>query len=121
MLVTNVIKREYSFRVRRTDGYDLTDAKVGPDGRLYGLERSFSVLTGIRCRVRVFSLSDVRPGGVIDGETLFEASMSEEIDNMEGLAIWRTAEGETRLSLISDDNRAFLQRTLYLEFRLGGP
>ena len=40
---------------------------------------------------------------------------------MEGLAIWRTAGGETRISLISDDNRAFLQRTLYLEFRLGSP
>ena len=99
----------------------LTDAKVGPDGRLYVLERSFSFLTGIRCRIRVFSLSDIRPGAVIDGETLLEASMSEEIDNMEGLAIWRTAGGETRISLISDDNRAFLQRTLYLEFRLGSP
>lgn len=114
-------KSPYSFRVRRTDGYDLTDAKVGPDGRLYVLERSFSFLTGIRCRIRVFSLSDIRPGAVIEGETLLEASMSEEIDNMEGLAIWRTAGGETRISLISDDNRAFLQRTLYLEFRLGSP
>ena len=114
-------KTPLAFRVRRSGGYDLTDAKVGPDGRLYVLERSFSFLAGVRCRVRAFRLSDIRPGAVIDGETLLEASMSEEIDNMEGLSVWKTAGGETRISLISDDNRVFLQRTLYLEFRLGAP
>ena len=114
-------KAPFAFRIRRVDGYDLTDAKVGPDGRLYVLERSFSFLAGVRCRIRAFALSDIRPGAVVDGEMLLEASMSEEIDNMEGLAIWRTTSGETRISLISDDNRAFLQRTLYLEFRLRSP
>lgn len=114
-------KAPVAFRVRRTGGYDLTDAKVGPDGRLYVLERRFSLLQGINCRIRVFNLGDIHAGAVIDGPVLFEASMSEEIDNMEGLAIWKTASGETRLSLISDDNRAFLQRTLYLEFRLARP
>lgn len=114
-------KAPFAFRVRRVNGYDLTDAKVGPDGRLYVLERSFSFLGGVRCRIRAFSLSAIKPGAVIDGDTLLEASMSEEIDNMEGLAIWKTPQGETRISLISDDNRAFLQRTLYLEFRLRAP
>ena len=114
-------KAPLAFRVRRSDGYDLTDAKIGPDGRLYVLERSFSFLAGVRCRIRAFRLSDIRPGAVIDGDTLLEASMSEEIDNMEGLSVWKTAGGETRISLISDDNRVFLQRTLYLEFRLGSP
>lgn len=114
-------KAPFAFRVRRSDGYDLTDAKVGPDGRLYVLERSFSFLAGIRCRIRAFRLADIRPGALIDGDTLLEASMSEEIDNMEGLSVWKTAAGETRISLISDDNRAFIQRTLYLEFRLGAP
>lgn len=105
------------FRVRRLNGYDLTDAKIGPDGRLYVLERTFSLAEGVRCRIRSFSLSDIRPGAVIDGDTIFEASLAEEIDNMEGLAIWKTASGETRISLISDDNHLFIQRTLYLEFR----
>ncbi|MBS1180852.1 MAG: hypothetical protein H6Q99_732 [Proteobacteria bacterium] len=114
-------KAPVAFRVRRSGGYDLTDAKVGPDGRLYVLERTFSILSGVRCRIRVFDLSDIRSGAVIDGDTLLEASMAEEIDNMEGLSIWKTAGGETRISLISDDNRAFLQRTLYLEFRLRTP
>lgn len=114
-------KAPVAFRVRRSDDYDLTDAKIGPDGRLYVLERTFSFLAGVRCRIRVFDLSDIRPGVVIDGDTLFEASMSEEIDNMEGLSVWKTAGGETRISLISDDNRVFIQRTLYLEFRLRAP
>jgi hypothetical protein len=114
-------KAPLAFRVRRSADYDLTDAKVGPDGRLYVLERTFSFLAGIRCRIRAFRLSDIRSGAVIDGETLFEANMSEEIDNMEGLSIWTAAGGETRISLISDDNHAFIQRTLYLEFRLRAP
>lgn len=114
-------KAPLAFRVHRLGDYDLTDAKVGPDGRLYVLERSFSFLTGIRCRIRSFRLADIRPGAVIDGDTLLEATMSEEIDNMEGLSVWKTSGGEMRISLVSDDNHAFIQRTLYLEFRLGRP
>lgn len=114
-------KTPIAFRVRRSGGYDLTDAKVGPDGRLYVLERRFALLQGIDCRIRVFNLADIRSGAVIDGRVLFEASMAEQIDNMEGLSIWKTVSGETHLSLISDDNRMFLQRTLYLEFRLARP
>lgn len=111
-------KEPIAFRVDRLDGYDLTDAKIGPDGRLYVLERDASLTRGVRCRLRAFRLSDIQPGAVIDGVTLFEANLSEEIDNMEGLSIWRDDNGETRISMISDDNHAFIQRTLYLEFRL---
>jgi hypothetical protein len=114
-------KAPLAFRVRSTGGYDLTDAKVGSDGRLYVLERKFSFLGGLWARIRVFRLADIRPGAVIDGEVVMEASMAEQIDNMEGLSIWRTEGGETRLSLISDDNHSLLQRTLYLEFRLRTP
>ena len=44
--------------------------------------------------------------------------MGYQIDNMEGLALWTDAAGATRVSMISDNNRLILQRTLYLEFRL---
>ena len=114
-------KEPIAFRVHRLDGYDLTDAKIGPDGRLYVLERDASLIGGVRCRLRAFLLADIRPGAVIDGVTLFEANLSQEIDNMEGLAVWRADDGETRISMISDDNHAFIQRTLYLEFRLVTP
>ena len=43
-----------------------------------------------------------------------------QIDNMEGLAVDTDANGETILTLISDDNRSILQRTLLLRFRLRG-
>ena len=34
------------------------------------------------------------------------------------LEAWVRADGATILSILSDDNQSFLQRTLYLEFRL---
>jgi hypothetical protein len=37
---------------------------------------------------------------------------------MEGLDVWRRADGALMVSIVSDDNRSFLQRNLYLEFRL---
>jgi hypothetical protein len=42
--------------------------------------------------------------------------MRQEIDNMEGLSIHPGADGERILTLISDDNFSFLQRTLLLQF-----
>lgn len=108
------------FRVHRTDDYDLTDAKFGPDGRLYVLERFYSLLGGIGARIRRFDATDIAGGALLDGETIFEASLADQIDNMEGLSIWTNAAGDTIVSLISDNNRSILERTLYLEFRLGG-
>ena len=32
--------------------------------------------------------------------------------------IWRAADGSLRLSMVSDDNKSLLQRSLYLEFRI---
>ena len=49
---------------------------------------------------------------------LFEADMSYQIDNMEGLDVWTRADGALIVSLISDDNHSILQRNLYLEFVL---
>ena len=42
---------------------------------------------------------------MLDGETLFEASLAHQIDNMEGLALWTDAVGATRVSMISDMDR----------------
>ena len=59
------------------------------------------------------------PGATLDGEVLLAADLSQEIDNMEGLAVSRGASGETVLTLISDDNfNHFLQRTVLLQFTL---
>lgn len=110
--------RPVAFRIHSTNGYDLTDAKFGPDGRLYVLERLFSLSAGVWARLRRFDVAGLADGALLDGETLFEASLAHQIDNMEGLALWTDAAGATRVSMISDNNRLILQRTLYLEFRL---
>jgi hypothetical protein len=49
---------------------------------------------------------------------LFAADLGHEIDNMEGIDAHVTAEGETVLTLVSDDNFSLLQRTLLLQFTL---
>jgi len=46
--------------------------------------------------------------------------MNHQIDNMEAMDVWRRADGALIVSLMSDDNRSFLQRSLYLEFLLSG-
>ncbi len=49
---------------------------------------------------------------------LFEADWTNALDNMEGLAVHRGPQGETLLTIVSDDNYSILQRTLLLEFEL---
>jgi hypothetical protein len=62
----------------------------------------------------------VAPGAVIDGPSIFEADLSNEVDNMEGIDAHITAEGETVLTMVSDDNFSMIQRTLLLQFTLVG-
>ena len=69
-------------------------------------------------RIRRIAADAIRPGATVDGPTLIEADSSDQIDNMEGLDIWTDAAGQTHMSLVSDDNQSFFQRTVYLEFRL---
>lgn len=39
-------------------------------------------------------------------------------DNLEGLSVWRDAQG-LRLTMVSDDNFMFFQRTEFVEYRVG--
>jgi len=55
---------------------------------------------------------------VVDGPTIFEADPGEEIDNMEGIDAHVSLEGDTVLTMVSDDNFSLLQRTLLLQFKL---
>jgi len=60
----------------------------------------------------------IAPGALVDGPQLIFADMGYQIDNMEGLSVHRTADGELILTLVSDDNFSALQRTILLQFRL---
>lgn len=106
------------FSVRRTEKYDISDAVLLPSGELLILERKFSWFTGVNIRIRATPLTAIAPGALVDGPSLFAADLGHEIDNMEGIDAHVTADGETVLTLVSDDNFSMLQRTLLLQFTL---
>lgn len=106
------------FSVRRTQEYDVSDAVLLPGGDLLILERKFSWTTGIGIRIRRIPLRSLAPGAVIDGPSIFEADLGDEVDNMEGIDAHVTADGETVLTMVSDDNFLMIQRTLLLQFTL---
>jgi len=108
------------FTVARRGEFDITDGAFLPDGDLLLLERSYAIARGVGMRLRRIPTADVRKGAVADGEILLEAGMTYQIDNMEGLDVWRRADGALMVSLLSDDNHSILQRNLYLEFVLHG-
>jgi hypothetical protein len=59
----------------------------------------------------------LQPGRTAVGETLLEADLNDEIDNMEGLAATRLKDGSVLITMISDDNFShMLQRTVLLQF-----
>jgi len=106
------------FTVARRGEFDVTDGAFLPDGDLLLLERSFSMTRGVGMRLRRIGGDEIRPGRLADGDILLEVNMAYQIDNMEGLDVWRRDDGALMVSLVSDDNQSFLQRTLYLEFRM---
>lgn len=107
-----------SFAVKRNGEYGISDAAMLPGGDLLILERSFSWASGIAIRVRRLPLSEIGPDVLVDGPVLFEADMRCAIDNMEALSVHLAPSGETRLTLLADDNFSPLQRTLLLQFAL---
>lgn len=100
---------DVAFALPSRGGFEVSGADVGPDGRLYVLERDFRGV-GFRSRLRRFDLD----GG---GErTLFETGTGTH-DNLEGIAVWADA-GGLRATMISDDNFRRMQRTEIVDYRL---
>ncbi|MDX8352576.1 esterase-like activity of phytase family protein [Cognatiyoonia sp. IB215182] len=97
------------FEVPRTGPYLMAGADIGPDGRLYLLERDFAGV-GFRTRVRRFDLN----GG--SEELILQTGLGVH-DNLEGISVWEDADG-LRLTMISDDNFSFFQQTQIVEYRL---
>lgn len=107
------------FKVRRSDSYDVTDAVLLPGtGDVLLLERRFSAAFGVGMRIRRLDGETIRKGAIADGPVILEADLGYRIDNMEALDAWRRDDGALIVSMLSDDNQSFLQRTIYLEFRL---
>ena len=96
----------------RTQGFAPVGADVGPDGRLFVLERAFRGV-GFQSRIAVVDLATDPPVP----KTIW-VSATRDFDNLEGISAWRDDTGETRFTLISDDNYNWFQRTEIVEFRL---
>ena len=97
------------------DGYAASDATVGPDGRLYLLERRLTLTARFVTRIRRFEI--VGDDGFGPGETLLETAPGV-LDNMEGISLWQDGAGQTVVTLISDDNFLPIQNTLLAEYDL---
>lgn len=104
--------------LKNVGGFDITDAAPLPDGGIVLLERRFRFSEGVKMRIRRIGAKELRPGALIVGEVLLQATDAYNIDNMEAIAAYRSAAGETILTLMSDDNFSPLQRTLLMQFAL---
>lgn len=106
--------------LRRDPRWLVVGADFGPDGRLYVLERDFLGILGFASRVRRVLLTDE---GVTEDQIVLQTRPMQ-YDNLEGIAVWHDGQG-IRLTLVSDDNFLFVQRTELVEYRLrdeaGGP
>ncbi len=89
-------------------------ADVGPDGRLYLLERHFTGIFGFKTRVRSFAIGEDR---LTDERVLIDTPVARH-DNLEGISVWRDEDGFIRLTMISDDNFHLFQRTEIVEYRV---
>jgi hypothetical protein len=93
-----------------------TDCAFLPNGDLLVLERGVSLIHFAARLVRI-AAADVKPGAEMVGEVLFEG-VGGDLDNMEGLAVHAGPSGQTRITLVSDDNFNDWERSLLLEFSL---
>lgn len=96
--------------------YKVTDLAVDGDTVLT-LERRFSTGTLPGMAIRRFSLADIENGRPVEPELLLEATAPlHVIDNMEAIALCQR-QGETRVTLMSDDNfNPSVQSTILLQF-----
>jgi hypothetical protein len=106
--------------VASADGWAVTGADILPGGDLLLLERRWRGGLDIGMRMRRIGSDAVAGEGPLDGPVLIEAGFSAEIDNMEAIAA-DVIDGRIAITVISDDNFNFLQRTLLLRFEIDDP
>lgn len=108
------------FMVARHGPWSITDAAPLPGGDAIILERRFEGGVEVGMRLRRLGREALAGTGIVDGPVLLEADFSAEIDNMEALAA-EVMEGRIVLTVLSDDNFSWLQRTLLLRFAVTDP
>lgn len=101
------------YTIRRDGNWLAVGSDYGPDDWFYLLERDFHGIMGFSSRIRRMRLTDDGPA---DEQILLE-TMPLQFDNLEGISVWHDGQ-HVRMTLISDDNFLFLQRTELVEFRV---
>lgn len=99
--------------VSRDKDFDAVGADFGPDGRFYLLERGFHGLFGFSSRVRSFAVTD----GAFSQERVELQTAPGTHDNLEGITVWQAQNGDIRMTMMSDDNFFWAQRTELVEYR----
>lgn len=102
---------------RREGQFRPCGAALLPDGRVVVLERRFTALGGIAARLAVLE-ADALDGPELAGRELARLEPPLAVDNFEGIAAGRTADGRTLIVIVSDDNFFPLQTTLLHAFVL---
>ncbi|MEE8274765.1 MAG: esterase-like activity of phytase family protein [Alphaproteobacteria bacterium] len=100
------------------NGFWPTSLATLPDGDVLALERRFTIVAGAAARLRRIDGDAIAPGATLEGREIARLELPFTVDNFEGLALRRAADGAIHLYMISDDNFRPFQRTLLLHFRL---
>lgn len=106
------------FHLETSNGYAVTDAAFLPSGDLLVLERRLSFVGAFGARLVRVAANDLAAGRTLRPALVWQSEGGDEVDNMEGLAVDTAPDGSTLVTLVSDDNFFWLQRTLLLRFRL---
>jgi hypothetical protein len=96
-------------------GFSLTAMDRLPDGGFVAVERFYAPIIGPRARITRFDLPEAGEG-LVEVEVLAELNPPFPLDHFEAISAVRTAEGTTRLYILSDNNGSTRQRTLLLAF-----
>lgn len=100
-----------------SDGFSITGMDRLPSGDFVALERFYAPVIGPRARITRFAPPSGE-GGVVQPEVLALLEPPFPLDNFEGISAVRTADGATRIYIVSDNNKSPRQRTLLLAFDL---
>ena len=92
-------------------GFRPVGADIGSDGFLYLLERKVRPPFRFASRVRRF---EIGASGLENPLVLLESELGQH-DNLEGIAVWHDG-GALRLTMVSDDNYLWVQRTEFVEY-----
>lgn len=109
-----------TFTFAGVDGYRPTDIAQLPDGRVLILVRRlvWPVPARFAIKVLIADPAAIRPGKIWQGQEIADISAPWPVDNYEGLAIGRQADGKLIGWIISDENGAATQRALLLKVEI---